>query len=96
MLAAHMGVSRGHLGPSAHALWAINSATTLKHVKILTSVIPQDFAVSTALMRKGLSVVTARMVTLLKQTNVPAKHQVRKKNFLNPFVGGMYTTDDFI
>lgn len=44
------------------------------------NVIPQDCAASTALMRGAPSAVTARRVTLLKQTSVPARLQVRGRN----------------
>lgn len=42
------------------------------------SVIPPDYVASTALMREALSAATARTVTLLKQTSVPARPQVRR------------------
>lgn len=77
MLAAPMDVSKVHLGPSAHALWVISLAMTPKRARTLMSVIPLDYVASTALMREALSAATARMVTLLKQTSVPARHQVR-------------------
>lgn len=77
MLAAPMDVSKVHLGPSAHALWVISLAMTPKLARTLMSVIPLDYVASTALMREALSAATARMVTLLKQTSVPARHQVR-------------------
>lgn len=77
MLVAPMDVSKVHLGPSAHALWVISLAMTPKLVRTLMNVIPLDCVASTALMREALSAATARMVTLLKQTSVPARPQVR-------------------
>lgn len=40
--------------------------------------IPLDYVASTAIMREALSAATARMVTLSKQTSVPARPQVRR------------------
>lgn len=42
------------------------------------SVAPLDSVASTALMKEALSAATARMVTLSKQTSVPARPQVRR------------------
>lgn len=78
MLAAPMVVFKGRLGPSAHALWVINSVMTLKHVTMLMSVVLLDSVASTALMREAPSAATARMVTPSKQTSVPAKPQVSR------------------
>lgn len=78
MLAAPMVVFKGRLGPSAHALWVISSVMTLKHVRMLMSVVLLDSVASTALMREAPSAATARMVTLSKQTSVPAKPQVSR------------------
>lgn len=41
------------------------------------NVIPPDYVASTVLMREALSAATARMVTLSKQTSIPARPQVR-------------------
>ena len=48
------------------------------------SVIPLDFVARTALMREVLSAATARTVILLKQTNEPARPQVKRECVLNP------------